>query len=227
MALTDRYRTAADLPDVIPLFPLRGVILLPRFELPLNVFEPRYLAMVEDAMSGGRMLGVIQPDQAAEAVESPAGKAVGLKRIGGAGRITTYQELPDGRLRIVLTGVARFGIVRELATDKPYRVVEPDYGPYGTDLAPDGSAGAVDRAALLGVLRSYLDVRRLQADWSAIERAPLEPLINSLSAMSPFGPEEKQALLEAGDLKARAEVLTTLAEMTIAAGGQSGGGALN
>lgn len=226
MAPTDRYRTIGDLPGHLPLFPLRGAILLPRSELPLNVFEPRYLAMVEDAMSGGRMIGIIQPSESHAAGESPAGKAVGLKRIGCAGRITAYQEMQDGRLRIGLTGIARFAVAEEIETAKPYRIAAIDAAPFAADLAPDGSVEAIDREQLLRVLKAYLAVRQLEADWNAINRAPLEPLVNSLAAMSPFGPEEKQALLEAADTATRADVLMALAKMTIASGGASEGGTL-
>jgi Lon protease-like protein len=208
------------------MFPLRGVILLPRAELPLNVFEPRYLAMIDDAMSGNRVIGVVQPEQTAAPIESPAGKIVRLKQIGSCGRITGYQELSDGRLQIVLTGVARFVLGAETETDLPYRLASVDYRPYAADLAADDSVETVDRETLMGVLKAFLAVRRLGADWDAISRAPLEPLVNGLSAMSPFGPEEKQALLEAKDLKARADVLMALAEMAIASGGTGGGSTL-
>ena len=226
MAPTDRYRAPGDLPARIPLFPLRGAILLPRSELPLNVFEPRYLAMVEDAMAGNRIVGIIQPEQNQAPSESPEGKDVPLKRVGCAGRITAYQELQDGRLRIALAGVARFVIGREATTDKPYRLADVDYAAFSGDLSTDESVEEIDRARLLKVLKAYLATRQLEADWNAVTRAPLEPLVNSLSAMSPFGPEEKQALLEAADTSKRAEVLIALAEMVIASGGASSGGTL-
>lgn len=226
MAPTDRYRTIEDLPRQVPLFPLRGAILLPRADLPLNVFEPRYLSMVEDAMSGGRVIGIIQPADSQAPGESPAGKAVGLKRIGCAGRITAYQELHDGRLRIALSGIARFAVTDEITTTKPYRVAAVDFAIFASDLGPDQSVEAIDREHLLKVLKAYLSVRQLGADWNAITRAPLEPLVNGLAAMSPFGPEEKQALLEAIDARTRADVLIALAEMTIASGGASEGGTL-
>jgi hypothetical protein len=224
VAPIDRYRTLGDLPSRIPVFPLRGAILLPRSELPLNVFEPRYLAMVEDALVGHRILGIIQPGETGMGVESPTGKDVALKRVGCAGRITAFQELPDGRLRMALTGIARFAILREEATDKPYRTVVPDFAAFAADLQEDASVARVDRAELTRVLKAYLAMRNLDADWTAIARAPLEPLVNGLAAMSPFGPEEKQALLEAATLEHRARVLIALAEMAIAAGDAAGGG---
>ncbi len=198
--------------------------LLPRAELPLNVFEPRYLAMIEDAMVGHRIIGIIQPGENQTPVESPAGKQIPLKRVGCAGRITAYQELPDGRLRIVLSGIARFAAAREQATEKPYRIITPDFAEFDCDFGPDETADNVDRTDLMRVLKSYLTARQLDADWTAIARAPLEPLINGLASMSPFGPEEKQALLEARTLQERASVLIALAEMAVAGGETAGGG---
>lgn len=223
MALIERYRSPGELPSRIPVFPLRGAILLPRSELPLNVFEPRYLEMVEDALVSHRIIGIIQPGDAGANVESPDGKEIGLKRIGCAGRITTYQELPDGRLRIALTGICRFSVLREDVTDEPYRVVMPEYGEFACDFEQDTTVEDVDRAELMRVLKAYLAMRKLDADWTAVARAPLEPLVNGLASMSPFGPEEKQALLEARTLKERASVLVALAEMAIAAGDAAGG----
>ena len=220
MALSARYRSPADLPPRIPVFPLRGAILLPRATLPLNVFEPRYLAMVDDAMSGTRIIGIVQPASAGEE-ESPAGKEVGLKRVGCAGRITTYQELDDGRLVLTITGIARFDIVSEANTAQPYRTITVAYDRFAPDFEAGLGEDLVDRENLLRVLRAYLDANRLKADWNAITHASSEFLINALCIMSPYGPEEKQALLEAMDLKTRANVLVALAEMELAAG--SGG----
>ncbi len=223
MALTDGYRTLGDLPARLPLFPLRGAILLPRSELPLNVFEPRYLAMVDAALKGDRMIGIIQPTDTIEAPESPEGKAIPLKRIGGAGRITAFQELPDGRMRIALTGIARFAVQSELTTITPFRIVTPDFSEFAADLDEDTSTLQIDRQALMRVLKSYFTVRKLEVDWTSMTRAPLEPLVNGLAAMSPFRPEEKQALLEAPTLAERAGVLIALAEMAIATGDSNGG----
>jgi Lon protease-like protein len=218
VAATDRYRRPADLPPRIPVFPLTGAILLPRATLPLNIFEPRYLAMLDDVVGGARILGMIQPERTDGAEESPEGKTSPLKRVGCAGRVTAYQELDDGRLLITLTGIARFAVLRPVDTAKPYRVCEVSFDTYETDFAVDATAGDVDRQGLLKVVKSYLDTHRLRADWKAIAEAPTEFLINALSVVSPFGPEEKQALLEAANLKARAEVLVALAEMEMAAG---------
>ncbi len=223
MASTDRYRRPADLPSRIAIFPLRRALLLPRASLPLNVFEPRYTAMVDDAMSGDRIIGIVQPVGSGAEDESPEGKAVALRRIGCAGRLTAYEEQDDGRFLITLTGIARFEIVGEAATERPYRVATASYDRFASDLDVGHGEELVDRDNLLRVLRLYLDANRLQADWRLIQRSSSEFLVNALSVMSPYGAEEKQALLEAPDLKARGDVLIALAEMELATRGESGG----
>jgi len=224
VGIVDRYRRPSDLPPRLPVFPLRGAILLPRSSLPLSVFEPRYLAMLDDVLAGPRLIGIVQPQTTGESSpESPAGKSAALKRIGCVGRVTAYQEVDDGRLLITVTGVARFEAVDEATTAKPYRIMSVSYDRFASDFAAGLGEERVDRDRLLTVLRSYLDANRLSADWTAIQRASNEVLINALSVMSPYGPEEKQALLEAPDLKTRAEVLVTLAEMELASGSGSGG----
>ncbi len=227
MATTDRYHGPGDLPRELPLFPLRGAILLPRATLPLNVFEPRYLAMVDDVMRGGRLIGIIQPETppgtpSDQIVESPIARESRLKGVGCAGRVTSYQELDDGRLLITLTGVARFVVTGEKLSKLPYRTAEVDFSGFASDFAPGLGEDQVDREALLRVLRRYLDANRLSADWPSILKSSSEFLVNALSVMSPYGPEEKQALLEARDLKGRAEVLVALAEMELAAGSSGG-----
>ncbi len=222
---TDRYRRPADLPPRIPLFPLRGAILLPRATLPLNVFEPRYLEMLDDVMSGDRLIGIVQPDQDGgpeDDEESPLDQEVGLRNVGCVGRVTSYQEVEDERLLITLTGIMRYDILDEAETELPYRVASVSYDRYAADLNEGLGEDQVDRANLLRVLRSYLDANRLEADWSAIQRASSEFLINALCVMCPYGPEEKQALLEAEDLKRRADVLVALAEMELASSGGNG-----
>lgn len=225
MTLTDRYRRPADLPPRIPVFPLRGAILLPRATLPLNVFEPRYLAMIDDVMSGGRVIGILQPaggdDDDADS-ESPLGKDSELRRVGCAGRVTSYQELDDGRVVITLTGIIRFESIDQAETDTPYRVMSVSYDRFARDLTEGLGEELVDRQNLLRVLKAYLEANRLKTDWSAIQRASNEFLINALSVMSPYGPEEKQALLEAADLKTRADVLIALAEIELASNGGTG-----
>ena len=225
MSPTDRYRRPSDLPPRIPVFPLRGAILLPRATLPLNVFEPRYLEMLDDVMSGDRLIGVVQPAPGGgenDDEESPLGNSIGLRNVGCAGRVTSYQEVDHGRLMITLTGIMRYDILDEAMTDLPYRVVSVSYDRFASDLSEGLGEDQVDRTNLLRVLRSYLDANRLEADWGAIQRASSEFLINALCVMCPYGPEEKQALLEAEDLKRRADVLVALAEMELASSGGSG-----
>jgi Lon protease-like protein len=216
VSVTDRYRKPEDLPALIPVFPLQGCILLPRSGLPLNIFEPRYLAMVNDAMAKERVIGIVQPGGSAEEGESPQGKSCALRQTGCAGRITSFAETDDGRILITLTGVARFDVVGEEASDLPYRLCRVSYDAYARDFIKGHGQDAVDWERLLRVLRMYLDARKLSADWASIERSPPELLVNTLAMISPYGPEEKQALLEASDLKERAEVLMTLAQMDLA-----------
>jgi uncharacterized protein len=212
MASNVVYHKVDELPETIPVFPLRAALLLPRGEMPLNVFEPRYLAMVEDAIRGHRIIGMIQPDlDAAEDEDRPA-----LARVGCAGRLTAMGETGDGRYLITLTGVARFRVVEELSATTPYREVRASYGDFALDLAPGDGQEEVDRDALLRTLKDYLTANSLEADWDGIRRAPNEALVNALAMMSPFGPREKQALLEAPDLKSRAEILVAVTEMDLA-----------
>lgn len=222
MSFLDRYRGPSDLPANIPVFPLRGAILLPRASLPINVFEPRYLAMIGDALAGQRIVGIVQPASGGQ-TESPTGNAVALKQIGCAGRITAYQELDDNRLGITMTGVCRFELVGEVPSTAPYRTMTVSYEKYKTDFSRGLGEELVDRTGLLRVLSSYLEQNNIKTDWQAIERASSEFLVNALSIMSPYGAEEKQALLEAPGLKERAEVLVALAEMELAGHGGAGG----
>jgi uncharacterized protein len=215
LGITDRYRTLADLPAQIPVFPLQGCILLPRSNLPLNIFEPRYLSMVDDVIAGDRIIGIVQPVGVQE--ESPVAKGHPLRPIGCAGRLSAFSEAEDGRLLVTLTGICRFDIVGEARTAKPYRICDANFAPYQKDLVRGHGQNAVDWPKFLQVLKTYLDARQLTADWDSIQRSPTELLINTLSIISPYGPEEKQALLEAPDLKARSEVLMALAAMEIAA----------
>ena len=226
MAPTDRYRHPGDLPQRIPVFPLRGVILLPRAVLPLSIYESRYLKMVADVVAGERIVGIVQPGRTEGEEESPPGKDVGLRSVGCAGRLTAFQELDDDRVLITLTGVARFELASEAPTPKPYRLFEVSYG-FPHDFQEGAGEDLVDRSKLLRVLKSYLEAHKLKADWRAILSAPSEYLVNSLSVVCPYGAEEKQALLEAEDLKTRAEVLMALAEMELASSESGSGGAMN
>lgn len=217
----DRYHRPSDLASRIPVFPLRGAILLPRANLPLNVFEPRYLEMVDAVLAGDRLIGIVQPADGDDD-ESPVAKDAPLKSVGCVGRLTSYQEMEDGRRVITLTGVARFDIIGEAESDKPFRIMTVSYDRFAADLTQGLGEEQVDRANMLRVLRAYLDANGLKTDWSSIQRASNESLINALSVMCPYGPEEKQALLEARDLKSRAEVLIALAEIELASNGSSG-----
>jgi Lon protease-like protein len=219
--MSQRYKGPADLPQRLPVFPLSQAILLPRAMLPLNIFEQRYLQMVEDVMSTSRVLGIVQPESGDE--ESPVARTAPLRRIGCAGRITSYEELDDGRFLISLTGIARFELTDEVMLAKPYRVCTVSYERFLSDFVAGAGEDKVDRPGLLTSLKAYLEARNLQADWSAIGKTSTEALVNSLAIASPYGREEKQALLEAADLKARAEILVALAEMEIAAGTRGSG----
>ena len=208
------YVRAADLPQVIPVFPLPGAILLPRGQLPLNIFEPRYLNMIDDAMAGDRIIGMVQP-------QSGSPSLPGLSPVGCAGRITSFAETSDGRYLITLTGCARFRLSTELPTQTPYRQVRADFAPFEADLAaPPVDDVGLDRETLLDALRAYLETRGLDIDWDTAETAPPEALINSLSMALPFDPPEKQALLEAGSLTDRSEVLTALLTIDAADDGE-------
>ena len=213
MPMNAQYRGPIEMPGVIPVFPLPGALLLPRGQMPLNIFEPRYLAMVDDALRDGhRLIGMIQPDVAhAGSTDKPS-----LYKIGCVGRITQLAESGDGRYLIELTGVARFRIEEELKVATPYRQCRVTYAPFADDFIGRKGENAVDRAALLAALTDFLKANDLKADWEGIERAPNEALVNALSMMSPYGTAEKQALLEAPDLKTRAEVLIAITEIELA-----------
>jgi Lon protease-like protein len=207
------YRGPADLPEVIPVFPLPGALLLPRGQLPLNIFEPRYLAMIDDSLRDGhRLVGMIQPDEA-----HPDNQAKPhLYKIGCVGRITQLAETGDGRYVLQLTGIARFRIEEELTVSTDYRQCRVSYQPYRDDFVARKGEEAVDRERLLKALSAFLKANDLSADWDGIEKAPNEALVNALAMMSPYGAAEKQALLEARDLKSRAEILVALTEMELA-----------
>lgn len=202
---------------MVPVFPLRGTILLPRASLTLNVFEPRYLAMVDHALANDRLIGVVQPGPETGSAESPKGKAIPLRTVGCAGRITAFNEDEDGRLVITLTGIARFQLGNEVASDMPFRLFEADFAAFGNDYNEGYGEDDVDRVQLLEALRAYLEAHDLNADWERINSASSERLVNTLAILSPYGAEEKQALLEASSLRERAEALVALAEMELAA----------
>lgn len=209
------YRKPQDLPETIPVFPLTGAILLPRSTLPLNIFEPRYLNMIDDALGGRRLIGMVQPSAAGMGAVEPR-----LSAIGGVGRITTFAETEDGRYLITLTGICRFEIVAELSASTPYRQVEARYTPFAQDLTAPGIEAVIDRERLRGALRRYVDVHGFETDWSAVDGAPPEALVHAIAALCPFDAQAKQALLEAPDLGARCATLIALLEME--AGGDGG-----
>src|SRR5689334_21590387 len=194
MPMNAQYRGPIDLPEVIPVFPLPGALLLPRGQMPLNIFEPRYLAMIDDSLRDGhRLIGMIQPDP----TQDSGSDKPKLFKIGCAGRITQLAETGDGRYLIELTGVARFTIVEELTVATAYRQCRVTFAPFADDFVARKGEDAVDREAVLQALREFLEANNLQADWDGIEKAPNEALVNALSMMSPYGAAEKQALLEA------------------------------
>ena len=213
MPMNAVYRGPIDLPQTIPVFPLPGALLLPRGQMPLNIFEPRYLAMVDDSLRDGhRLIGMIQPDKAHP---GPEDKPT-LYKIGCAGRITQLAETGDGRYLLQLTGVARFCIEQELEVSTSYRQCRVSYAPFVDDFVARRGEEAVDRKAVLEALSAFLKANNLKADWEGIENAPNEALVNALAMMSPYDPAEKQAMLEAPDLKTRAEILVAVTEIELA-----------
>jgi uncharacterized protein len=215
------YRKPADLPVAIPVFPLGGALLFPRAVLPLNIFEPRYLSMVDAALVGHRLIGMIQPAGIISPVAPGETDNPDLSEVGCAGRITGFQETDDGRYLIALTGITRFRVKEEIKHDGAYRIVRADWEAFAEDLNPKGGVDNSVRSKLLAALHAYLETSGLKADWGAVEEAPVDTLINSLSAGCPFTNPEKQALLEARTLEERCAALITLLQMERP--GQGGG----
>jgi Lon protease-like protein len=205
-------RDEVALPDILPIFPLTGVLLLPRGRLPLNIFEPRYLAMTRDALGGERLIGMVQPSDPQDDGRGAGGLNPPIYPIGCAGRLTQFSETDDGRFLITLTGVSRFRIREELPLLEGYRRVAADWQPFAHDRERAGKPD-FDRERLIRGLKGYFAQRQIQADFEAIEKAPGEYLVTSLAMACPFAPSEKQALLEAADPDERARLLTTLVEM--------------
>ena len=211
------YHSYSDLPHSLPLFPLSGVLLLPRGQLPLNVFEPRYLEMVDYAMSGDRLIGMIQPSESEDKVTVPR-----LTQVGCAGKIVSFRETEDNRYLITLNGICRFRLNGEMPATSPWRAGYCDFAAFAGDLGQPGDE-EFPRNRLLKALKNYLNNRDMQADWSSVMTAPGEALINALAMMCPFDPAEKQALLEASGVAERASALIALLEI----GGEAGPTSLN
>ncbi|MBU9698262.1 LON peptidase substrate-binding domain-containing protein [Rhodobacteraceae bacterium HSP-20] len=204
---------AADLPETIPVFPLPGALLLPRGRLPLHIFEPRYLAMIEDCLkTKHRLIGMIQPR------EVPGTAEKRLNAIGCAGRLTGFSETEDGRYMITLAGISRFRVKEEVTGFTPYRRCTVDWAGFGRDLGPVEEDAGFRREEFLALLGRYFAAQNLSTDWSSLKEAETELLINSLSMLCPFGPEDKQALLEAPSLTTRRETLVTLIEFALRGG---------
>jgi uncharacterized protein len=200
---------AANLPATLPIFPLTGVLLLPRGKLPLRIFEPRYLAMTRDAIAGDRLIGMVQPID-----PRPAGENPPVYPKGCAGRITSFSESENGLYLITLTGVCRFRIRDELPLLEGYRRVVPDWSEFSHDLDGENEV-TLDRERLLRGLKGYFQQHQISADWDAINSVPGERLVTSVAMVCPFEPSEKQALLEAADLDERARLLTAIVEMAL------------
>jgi hypothetical protein len=208
-----RMMSAADLPDTIPVFPLPGALLLPRARLPLHIFEPRYLAMLDDTMkTSHRLIGMVQPR------EVPGTGEKRLHSIGCAGRLTQFSETEDGRYMITLAGMSRFRVRDEVTGFTPYRRCDVSWDGFGADLGPTETDKTFDREAFLNLLSRYFSAMDLSTDWESLQEAEDELLINSLSMLCPFDAEEKQALLEAPSLRTRRETLVTLIEFVLRGG---------
>jgi len=211
MSMNRPYLSTDELPQTLRLFPLAGALLLPRGELPLNIFEPRYLAMIDATLASDRLVGMVQP-----ALRPSSDSKTPLCEIGCAGRLTRLAETGDGRYLITLCGVGRFRILAEIDNDEPFRSAKVDFTCFARDLEAGAGESAVNRTRMIEMLRSFASSSRLEVDWTSIDAAPTETLVNALAMMSPFGAREKQSLLEAEDLKTRAEILIALAQFDIA-----------
>jgi hypothetical protein len=216
MPMNTTYKGPEELPGVIPVFPLPGALLLPRGQMPLNIFEPRYLAMVDDTLrTPHRLIGMIQPDPTHP---GPDKEKPHLFHVGCVWRMTQFAESGDGRYLIQLTGIARFRVEEEFAVATLYRQCRVTYQPFVDDFVARKGEDKVDRKSLLRALTAFLKANNLKADWEGIENAPNEALVNALAMMSPYDTAEKQALLEAPDLKTRAEILVAVTEIELAKG---------
>lgn len=205
----NKYKNISDIPKIIPVFPLEGALLLPRGNMPLNIFEPRYLTMIDSALADDRVIGIVQPSQSGEQCE----EGPVLNDIGCLGRISAFQEADDGRYLINLKGVCRFHIDEEIVGMSGYR--RATIVPFLSDLKPSSGEG-IDRNLMLSTFKRFLNANNMETDWDAIEKTEDEALVIALCMMSPYGAAEKQALLEADDLKTRADTLIALTEIALA-----------
>jgi uncharacterized protein len=215
MASNVAYSGPRDMPGVIPVFPLPGALLLPRGQMPLNIFEPRYMAMVDHALATDRLIGMVQPNPE----KSDLG---GLYGVGCAGRITQLAESGDGRYLVTLTGVARFRLLPEVNAKTPFLQFAVDWSEFADDYLPRKGEDEVDRSGVVDALRKFSDANNVPVDWDSVKEAPNEALVNALSMMAPYGVREKQALLEAKDLKARGDMLVAITEMELARSAMGG-----
>ncbi len=205
--------STADLPATIPVFPLPGALLLPRARLPLHIFEPRYLAMLDDTLkTDHRLIGMVQPRSV------PGSDTKKLQGIGCAGRVTQFSETEDGRYMITLSGICRYRLKREVSGFTPYLKADVVWDGFDRDLGDEETDPGFDRDRFLDLLGRFFDDRNLSTDWDSLKGAEDELLINSLSMLCPFEPEDKQALLEAPSLSTRRETLVTLIEYALRAG---------
>jgi len=203
------YDGPDSMPATLPLFPLPGALLLPRGQMPLNIFEPRYMAMIDHALKTDRLIGMIQPNP-------DRGDTAPLYSVGCAGRITQFAESGDGRYIVTLTGAARFRLRREVEADTPFLQYDVDWAAFPDDYSARFGEDQVDRVSVLKALKDFAEANSVPVDWDSVKDAPNEALVNALSMMSPFGVREKQALLEADDLRARGEMLVAITEMELA-----------
>jgi Lon protease-like protein len=222
------YRDKQDFPEIVPVFPLSGALLLPGGQLPLNIFEPRYIALFDAAMAADRLVGMVQPlaetkirAMAKQDADPSHDTDPVLAQVGGLGRIVSFNETGDGRYVVTLAGICRFRVMEEIHALVPFRQCR--IAPFLADLDEAREEDTVNRDLLLRTFKAYLDANQMDADWDSVKRANNHTLVNALSMMSPFGPAEKQALLEAPDLKTRAETLIAITEVTLARDGDTGG----
>ena len=211
------YEGPHQIPETIPVFPLGGALLLPRGHMPLNIFEPRYIAMIDAALAEDRLIGMIQPVEEQDGVSRPD-----LMAVGCVGRITEFAESGDGRYMVTLTGISRFRVLGEVDTTDPFRRCRVSCVDFKSDFVPRLGEDEVDREALLVALRAFSEAKDVEIDWEGVKDEPKEALVNALSMMSPYGAREKQALLEAPDLRTRSELLVAITEIDLAASGGEG-----